>query len=428
MIAIVGGGISGLALGRELALRGVDFTMFEAAPRVGGVIQSGWIDGHLLDWGPQRARLTRPLAALIDELGLRAQLVTAPPDLDLFVYRSGSLRRVPFSAGAFLASDLVSPRAKLRAAFEPLTAGPDPDESVASYFTRKLGRELYETLVGPLYGGLYGSDPADMRVGLSLQHVLDEFGVGRSLLLHLLRRGGSVRPPAACSFRDGMQALPDALARALGPRIRTGTPVLGIHPHSTEGAPDGPAWVVEIPGETLEASRVVLAVPAAAAARLLDPVAPAAAVRIQRLHYNPLGVVHLHAETELRGMGFQVSFAEPLALRGVTYNHSLFGRTDVYTAYLGGGTRPEIAELDDDALARLAIDEFRGCTGYQSRPLAVAREAMPGWDHTWSALAGLALPRGLHLDANWESRPGLPGRFARAFSLAEELAAGSGGV
>ena len=116
MIAIVGGGISGLALGRELALRGVAFTLFEAAPRVGGVIQRGWIDGHLLDWGPQHVRLTRPLAALIDELGLRAQLVTAPPDLDLFVYRSGSLRRVPFSAGTFLASDLVSPRAKLRAA------------------------------------------------------------------------------------------------------------------------------------------------------------------------------------------------------------------------------------------------------------------------------------------------------------------------
>jgi hypothetical protein len=134
----------------------------------------------------------------------------------------------------------------------------------------------------------------------------------------------------------------------------------------------GAAWSVETEAETIEASHVVITAPAAAAARLLQPIADETAARIQRLRYNPLGVVHLHARTELRGMGFQVSFAEPLALRGVTYNDSLFGRTGVYTAYLGGGARPDVVELDDDALGRLAVDEFRACTGYESRPLSVA--------------------------------------------------------
>src|SRR6185436_15518077 len=106
--------------------------------------------------------------------GLAQEVVTAPPGLDLFVYRRGRLRRVPFSAGAFLRSDIVGPAAKLRAALEPLTAGARSEESVAAYFTRKVGRELYETLIGPLYGGLYGSDPQDMVVGLSLGHVLQE--------------------------------------------------------------------------------------------------------------------------------------------------------------------------------------------------------------------------------------------------------------
>jgi oxygen-dependent protoporphyrinogen oxidase len=417
MIAIVGGGISGLALGRELAARGAEFVVLEADTQVGGVIRSGRAEGHLLDWGPQRARLTAPLSRLIDEVGLRDQLVTAPPGLDLFVYRSGRLRRVPFSAAGFLGSDLVGPLAKLRALLEPLTAGSQPGESVARYFTRKLGRETYETMVGPLYGGLYGSDPADMRVGLSLQHVLDEFGVGRSLVLHLLRRGGAVKPPPACSFRDGMQALPEALARSLGSRVRVATPVLGLRSR-------GAAWSVETEAETIEASHVVITAPAAAAARLLQPIADETAARIQRLRYNPLGVVHLHARTELRGMGFQVSFAEPLALRGVTYNDSLFGRTGVYTAYLGGGARPDVVELDDDALGRLAVDEFRSCTGYESRPLSVAREAMPAWDHSWSALQGLRLPPGISLTANWESRPGLPGRVARARALADQLTSG----
>ena len=120
MIAIVGGGISGLALGRELAARGVDFMVLEADQRVGGVVRSGRVESQVLDWGPQRARLTRPMSTLIDEIGLRDQLVVAPDGLDLFVFRRGRLRRVPFDVGSFLTSDVVGPLAKVRAALEPL--------------------------------------------------------------------------------------------------------------------------------------------------------------------------------------------------------------------------------------------------------------------------------------------------------------------
>ena len=422
MIAIVGGGISGLALGRELAARDADFVLLEAESRVGGVIRSGRVEDRVLDWGPQRARLTQGFAALIDEIGLRDQLVTAPADLDLFVYRSGRLQRVPFGVAEFMRSNIVGPVAKLRAALEPLTPGPDPEESVARYFTRKFGQEVYEALAGPLYGGLYASDPEQMRVGLSLQHALNEFGVGRSLLLHLLRRRGALRPPPVCSFSDGMQALPDALGRALGGRVHTATPVLGLQPRAgTDRSGAGTKWSVRVEGGALEATQVVLAVPAHVAAHLLRPIAAITAGRIALLRYNPLGVVHLLARTDLHGMGFQVSLGEPLALRGVTFNDSLFGREGVYTAYLGGGERPDVVNLDDDALACLAVEEFRHCTGYESRPLAVAREAMPAWDHTWSMLTNLPVPRGLHITANWESRPGLPGRFARARSLANLL-------
>jgi oxygen-dependent protoporphyrinogen oxidase len=415
VIVIIGGGISGLALGRELAARGADFTLLEASARVGGVIRSARVDGHLLDWGPQRARLTRAMSELIAAVGIADQVVTARPGLDLFVYRRGRLRRVPFSVGAFLASDIVGPAAKARAALEPLTVGADPSESVATYFTRKFGRELYETLIGPLYGGLYGSDPADMVVGLSLMHVLREFGVGRSLVLKLLSGGGRIVTPPACSFRDGMETLPSALAASLGSRVRRAAPVQALKR-------SGAGWDVVTSSETINASAVVLAVPAAAAARLLEPLAPEPARRIASLRYNPLGVVHLRAETALEGMGFQVSFAEPLALRGVTYNDSLFGRTGVYTAYLGGGVRPDVVRLDDAALARLAVEEFGRCTGYDAAPLAVEREAMPAWDRSWSALEGLELPAGIHLTTNWESRPGLPGRLARGRALAAELA------
>ena len=417
MIAVVGGGITGLVLGYELEQLGVDHVVLEAGARPGGVIRSARVDGRILEWGPQRTRLTSAMRDLVGKLGLEDQVLTAPGDLDLFVYRKGRLRRVPFSAIDFLRSDIVGPLAKLRLALEPFTAGADPNERVAGYFTRKVGREVYETLIAPLYGGLYGSDPADMVVGLSLGHVLREFGIRRSLTLPLLKRGGRIEPPAPLSFKEGMQTLPLALAQALGERLRLSSPVRTLRPL-------GAGWKLELDGgETLDAAQVVLTVPAPVAAELLRAVAPAAASALGELHYNPLAVVHLDADTPLRGLGFQVAFTErDLTLRGVTFNDSLFGRRNVYTAYLGGARRPEVVDLADEELARLAVDEFRRCTGYEAGPLAVEQETMPAWDVSWSALEDLRLPEGIRVAANWASRPGIPGRLVDARRTASALA------
>ena len=419
MIVVVGGGITGLALGHRLERAGEDFVIVEASPRVGGVIRSAEVSGRVLDWGPQRTRLTPPMAALIEELDLGEDLLTAPEGLELFVYRAGKLRVVPFDIGAFLKSDIVSAGAKLRMLAEPLQAGPDPRERVSAFFRRKLGDEIYENIVAPLYGGLYASDPDDMEVGLSLAHVLRELGIGRSLLLPLLRRGGRVAPPPACSFRDGMETLPRALAGALGDRVRLSTPVTALERH-------GAGWRVHTDGEagteTLDARRVVLATSAPATAELLGPVAARAAEVIGGLRYNPLGVVHLDAETDLRGLGFQVSFTERhRALRGVTFNDSLFARENVYTAYLGGALRPDMERLSTSALAEVAVREFRDTTGYRAEPLAAEHERVPAWDLTWRGLSEIALPDGVTVAGSWWSRPGLPGRLTEAARVAAQL-------
>lgn len=413
--------MSGLALGRELVRRGRECVVLEAEDRPGGIVRSERAAGLLLENGPQRARLTAPFAALADELGLRESLILAPQDLDFFICRDGTLRRVPLSVRGLLASDAVSWRGKLRALLEPLTPGPRDDERVAGFFSRKLGRELYEHVVGPLYGGLYGTDPGDMVVGLSLGGLLRDMGIGRSLVLsRRLRR--APRAPRICSFADGMESLPGALARVLGERVRLNTPVRAIEPRAG-------GWSVVLDDETLPAEQVVLAIPAPAAAGLIGQIAPDASARIGSLRYNPLAVVHLRADTDLRGIGFQVSLAESRALRGVTFAHCLFGgeggqpdRTGVYTAYVRDPADIRTAgSRNDHALAALAAEEFERCTGYAAEPLAVARPTMPAWDTSWSTLRGLRLPARMHVTANWESRPGLAGRFARARALAASL-------
>jgi protoporphyrinogen/coproporphyrinogen III oxidase len=115
---------------------------------------------------------------------------------------------VPFSAREFLRSDIVGWPEKLRVLAEPLTAGARDDESVADLLHRKLGRRGVREPARPALRRALRLRPGDMQVGLSLGHVLKEFGIGRSLLLPLLRRGGRIDPPPACSFREGMQTLP----------------------------------------------------------------------------------------------------------------------------------------------------------------------------------------------------------------------------
>jgi oxygen-dependent protoporphyrinogen oxidase len=416
VIGIVGAGLTGLALARELGGRGVEHVVLEAADRPGGVIRSERVAGRVLECGPQRARMTPGLAALVADLGLASEVVYAPRGLPLFVYADGGLRQVPFSPRALWGSDLLSARGKLRLLLEPLTAAPRDDERVAALLTRKLGREAYERMVGPLYGGLYASDPADMVVGRSLRPLLREFGIRRSLLRPLLQRRGSIAPPAACSFRGGMQALTDALHAKCAGAVRLSAPARALVPRGDGG------WTIELDSGGIDARVVVLTCPAPAAAALLDGAAPDAATRLRQLVYNPLAVVHLHApDAGLRGFGYQVALGEGLVTRGVTWNDSLFGREGVHTAFLGGAAHPRILEKTDDRLGEIAVEEFRRITGRHALALLVTRVWMPAWDLSWRALEGVAPPAGIRFAANWESRPGIPSRLRRAEILAGEI-------
>jgi oxygen-dependent protoporphyrinogen oxidase len=425
VIAVVGGGISGLALGYRLAAAGAGVTVFEAAPRPGGVIESRPCGDRVLELGPQRTRLTPPLRRLAGELGLTDDIVTAPR-LPLLIYTDGRLRRAPTDVRSVLTTDLISWPDRLRALLEPLTPGMRPAETAADFFTRKFGRRTYERVIAPLFGGLFASDPADMHARHALASMLSTLRVEGSLLRAMGRglRAGSTAP--ACSFSAGLQALTDALAGALGDRLRLATPV---HAVRRTAAPDNPGgrsggarrFVLETDDGTSTADAVVLACPSAAAARILEPLDPDAAGRLARLRFNRLATVHLESDARLGAMGYQVVLDEARATHGVTSRHDLFGETGLYTAFMGGSRRPDVAELEDGRLGELAAAEFRDMTGAEARVIHVHRTGIPAWDASWSALDDFALPDGVHACAGWADRPGITGRLVHAERLAARL-------
>lgn len=426
-VAIVGAGITGLVLRRELERRGVDSVVFEATGRPGGVIHSPRVEGRVLEMGPQRTRLVRPVERLVRELDLGERVLTPPDDLPLYVYRDGALRRVPFTVPAFLTTGLLTWKGKLRMLLEPFTGSVRAGETVKDYVTRKLGREAYEYLVAPLYGGIYGSDPGEMLVEYTLGEALETVGfAGESLVLTGARwmMSGDPAPPAA-SFVDGMEELPRALYREAGDRVRLDTPVLSLEPGT--GGPAGGGWRVRTEAGDARARRVVLTCPADEAARILGEVVPDQAERLDRLNYNPLAIVHLVGDCHLEGYGYQMVHREGKASRGVTWNESLFRRDGVYTVYLGGASRPEVVDWPDEEIGRTARREFREVTGCETRVLRVGRTRMPAWDRSWRVRDELRMPEGVRLCANYISRAGIPGRLAAARETAEALAAAGSG-
>jgi oxygen-dependent protoporphyrinogen oxidase len=417
-VGIVGAGITGLALTHYLAERGVDSVAYEAASDPGGVIRSERIDGRVLEHGPQRTRLTPEIEALVDACGLRDHLRTADTDLPLYVYADGRLRRVPFSVEEFLSTDLLSVRGKLRLLAEPLTGGARDDETAADYFVRKFGREAYHNLVEPLFGGIYGSDPAEMPGKYALQTVKKMERSGSLVRAAVNRRleGKERQPPV--SFDDGMAQLPRALYEQNADRVALETAVERI-------VPDGSGYRLETGAESRSVDHVVVTARADVAAGLLADVDADSARALRRLYYNPLAYVHLYSDADPDGYGYQVRHDEPLHTLGVTWNASLFDRDGVYTCFLGGMENPGLVDRSERELGRIATGDFEAVMGASAEVLNVTRHprGIPAYDGSWAAMADVDLPDGITLASNYAGRMGVPARVREAKRLAERFAA-----
>jgi oxygen-dependent protoporphyrinogen oxidase len=434
-VAVVGGGITGLAVTHYLAQRGIESVTFEADDEPGGVIRSRQVEGRVVEVGPQRMRRTSDVSELVEAVGLDDAVIEAE-EAPLFVYADGRLREAPLDVETFVRTDLLSWHGKLRLLAEPLTRRGMPQETAAELFTRKFGREAYERFIGPLYGGIYGSDPAAMPAAYALESLLEREQQTGSFLQAFRKRVGQGQEAPPISFEEGNQQLPRALYEAHAERIELETPVTDVSPvgdvpgdelaRTPAPATDGSGrYLVEAGGETRAVDHVVVTTPAYVTARLLDGVATGTEA-LADLTYNPLAMVHLTAETDREGFGYQVAFGEDLHTLGSSWNASMFGRDDLYTVFLGGMHDPEMLDRPDSEIGDVAREEFEAVMGCEASVLDVTtRERwFPAWDRSWDALAGLETPPGIHLATNYTARMGIPSRVREGREVAERIRAG----
>ncbi|HEX4383906.1 MAG TPA: protoporphyrinogen oxidase, partial [Myxococcales bacterium] len=321
-VAVIGGGMAGLSAAWELLRGGADPIVFEAGARAGGKVKSVREGGWLSEDGPHF--IAQPLDSLLEGAGLRGSVVDPAPPKTRWLWMNGQKLRAP---SIQLLGQVGLPRVLL----EPLFSKPlQADQPLEEFLVGRLGRRAGQLAGTLLSSGVYAGDPKRLSA-LSAFPTLSKGSL-------LLRRGK--RPPI-WSLRDGLGSLPAALAAKLGERVRAGTPVTRLEPAAKGWTVDGVAF-----------DKVVLAVPASAAARLL----PRLADKLSELRTAPVTLLHLgFPERELpRGFGL-LDASDSLRFLGALLPSSMLpGRAPqgfaLVTAICGGARHPELASLPDEAL------------------------------------------------------------------------------
>jgi oxygen-dependent protoporphyrinogen oxidase len=387
-VVVIGGGIAGLAAAHRLVelLPESRPVLVEAEPRLGGKLRTERFDGFVIEASADSflSRKQRGVG-LCEELGLQDELVGRRPEYartfvrrgrELLPLPEGLTGLIPTDLGALEASALLSPEGKARLAAEPdvpVAAGA-ADESIASFVSRRLGREAYENLVEPLMTGIYGGGGEQLSLQSTFPRLraleLEHGSVLQGLAAQSTGDGGH---PPFVSLASGMDTLVRRLAGALEGRVEL---VLGTPARSLRRRSQGFGAKLEH-GAVLSADAVILATPAFASAPLLAGVDAGLAELHAEIPYASSAIVTLAYREDdvahpLDGYGYVVPQAEGTDVIACTWTSRKWegrGPEDavLIRVYAGRFGREDVTELSDKALEALAREEL-GLLGITAEP------------------------------------------------------------
>src|SRR5580693_3993780 len=415
-VVIVGGGIAGLAAAFFLRDEPVRVTVLDGAPRLGGKLSASDVAGVAVDEGAEALLARRPEGIeLISAVGLGGDLVPAGVTSSA-IYTRGAMRSlprrqfmgVPADLDELSATGVVSPEGIARAKDETVPAPEVGDVSVTEYIGSRLGVEIADRLVDPLLGGVYAGRSEDLSFRATLAPLAAAApghatltGAAASLLppapaqpsaadnsdkppAGAAPAGGTAAKPAPVfvSLTTGIGALPEAVAKASGADVRTNAMVRALERTAT-------GWRLTVGSaadpEYLDADAVILATPAAPAARLLKDSAGEAAARLAEIPYASMAIVTLAFRAEdlfqrqspaQQRSGYLVPAVDGRAVKAVTFSTlkwpHLAAKAPVHIVRCSVGRSGDVAVLqrDDEDLAALAAAELAGAIGITATPVA----------------------------------------------------------
>lgn len=394
-IAIVGGGISGLAAAfaleeRRRAGESLDFVVYEAGPRFGGVLSTEQIDGCLVEAGPDSFLTEKPWAAnLCRRLGMEDQLIGSN-DGDRRTYilvkdrlvpmPDGLMFMVPTQLAPAVLTSLFSASTKFRMMKEWRSSPRQStaDESVAEFVERHYGAEMVDRLADPLLSGVYGGEASQLSVRAVLPRFVEmesKYGsLGRGMLAARKNaRGSQPRPSIFTSLKDGMQQLSETLVAKLPPgALRVNTPVQAVQKQDR-------GWVVSAGYASDRFDAVIMATTATMAGLLFEITSNDLAAELKSIPYSSSMTVAMGFDKEVRsslppGFGFLVPRSEGKRMLAATFVHNKFPHRApqdraLLRCFLGGSRDEPVLQLSDEQVLSVVREELRQIIGLKADPL-----------------------------------------------------------
>ena len=395
-VAIIGGGISGLAAAFLLRDSRLAVTVLEGSPRLGGKLATSEVAGVAVDSGAEALLARRAEGTgLITELGLAGEL-QLPGTTSARIWTRGTMRPLPrrqfmgvpadideLAATGILSEDGLA-RARLDLSLPASDA--DGDESVTARVGGRYGPELVDRLVEPLLGGVYAGRCEDLSFEATLPGLAQAARKHSSLtaaateLMPPAPESAQPAPPIFTTLTGGLGTLPAVIAAASGATVRTRAMVreltrTAVGWRLTVGSAHAP--------EYLEADAVIIAVPAVPASRLLAGPAGQAAAALGEIRYASMAVVTVaypvaSFPAPVTGSGFLVPAVDRRAIKAVTFStvkwpHLRAAGHDLHFVRCSVGRFGEdaILQREDTELAALAAADLADATGVRGQPADV---------------------------------------------------------
>jgi len=414
-IIVIGGGITGLSAAHRLVeLRleknlPLEVLLLEGSRQLGGAIATRHLNGFLIEEGPDSFITTKPWAlALCKRIGLDSHLIpTNEAHRSTYVVHRGRLLPIPegFLMLAptqffpFVRSPLFSWRGKLRMALDLVLprAPRQDDESLASFVSRRLGREALERVAQPLISGIYTADPEKLSLRATIPSFLEmEEKHGSIIKAMLLERRAKnrgqnkesgARYSIFVSFKEGMQTLVDALvtrlpkdAVLLNQRVKHVVRSFDSAQDSHQALMANGGWkIFTEDGTWLDTDGIIIATPAYQTAAFVEGFDKSLASELRKIEYASSAVINLAYRREdishpLDGFGFVVPMVEKLTIIACSFSSVKFpGRAPqgsvLLRCFIGGAINPQAYELEDSELINSAHKEICNLLGIKAHPL-----------------------------------------------------------
>jgi protoporphyrinogen/coproporphyrinogen III oxidase len=480
-VAVIGGGITGLAAAQRLVASGenIEVVILEASRRLGGIIRTEVAHGFLMELGPDSFITNKPAAIqLCEEIGFSKQLI--PTDSRYrrsLVLRNGKpmpipdgfMLMVPAKPSAILMTPILSLAGKLRLLSEALIfrRPNDDDESLGSFVRRRFGQQALERLVQPLVGGIYTADPELLSLKATMPRFLEmERSHGSVIRATLAEQkqdrnrsskrvsndessGSGARyglfATAAGGLSDLVAAIEQALRKSGRVAVHLGTVVTSVERTSDDDqqSPGRPPWVVcSRDQQPMDFDSVIVTLPTYAAANILQRAVSAELLTsLNAIKYASSAiVVSGHQVSDFNhpmdAFGLVVPAIEQRKVLAVSFSSRKFpGRAPdgqiLLRTFVGGAMQPELLANDSDTIQGFVNAELRSIFGMKAEPMFSEvisyNNAMPQYhvghlDRVATIESLLKQHAGLHLAGSAYHGVGIPDSIASGQAAADRVA------